>query len=510
MAAVWAARLQGSRGFQRVVAIKTILPNLVDDPAFEQMFLDEAALASQVRHPHVAQILDLGEEDDVLYLVMEWVDGESLSVFTRAVNKLTGEPVPIPIASRIVMQAAAGLHAAHELRNEDGESFELVHRDVSPQNILLTYDGAVKIVDFGVAKAVGMRSTETSAGQIKGKVPYMSPEQALGRHIDRRTDIFALGTIFYQLVTGKHPFRGENDLETLKNITERPVLRPHVVNPNVPAEIDEVIATALSKDVDQRYPTMAAFEAALGAALAKLGMVTSDSTVAELVNDLLGGRAKKRRDALKQAMQAADEQKAGSWDIPLAISPSHSGLTPPPGSFSIAGRGERTSVASRRLTPGSIAAVATEAPMPPIEIAEERPWMSKRAALVTGAIAIAAVVILGLVAMGRGAKEGAGVGEGAGESVAATATAGEGARAGEGAVVEKGADEGVAVRAEAAAEGPVFEESQIIDIPAVRESGRGSRPHVANERAPAPVDVQKAPAAAPKRRKMPEVQDPGF
>ena len=311
MAAVWAARLTGTRGFQRLVAIKTILPDLVHDPAFEQMFLDEAQLAARVQHPYVAQILDLGEQEGVLYLVMEWVEGESLSVLQKASLKLTGKPVPLPIAARIVMQAAAGLHAAHELREEDGELVELVHRDVSPQNILLSYKGSVKVVDFGIAKAMGRGGAEVLAGKIKGKVPYMSPEQAKGDAIDRRTDVFALGTVFYQLALGRHPFRGESDNETMNNILTRPVLRPRAIDPSFPEELEEVVMRAIAKDKNERFPTMAAFEAALGAAIARLGMLTSDGDVADFVEKVLGERAKKRREALKEAMRAADEQAAG-------------------------------------------------------------------------------------------------------------------------------------------------------------------------------------------------------
>src|SRR5262249_38511138 len=154
--------------------------------------LDEAALAAKIHHPNVAEILDLGEEEDVLYIVMEWVDGEALSTITKQAKK-NNVTIQNHIALKVVSQACLCLHAAHELKDEDtAESLQLVHRDVSPQNILVTYDGIVKLVDFGVAKAMGRASGEPSAGQLKGKVPYMSPEQAKGGVVDRRTDIFAM------------------------------------------------------------------------------------------------------------------------------------------------------------------------------------------------------------------------------------------------------------------------------------------------------------------------------
>lgn len=187
------------------------------------MFLDEASLAARIHHPNVAEILDLGEQDDVLYIVMEWVDGEALSVVTKTAKR-NKTAVPMRIALRMLTQACAGLHAAHELRDDDeGEGpLELVHRDVSPQNILVTYDGVVKLVDFGVAEAAQRMSAETTAGQLKGKVPYMSPEQARGAKVNRRTDIFAMGIVLYKLTTGLHPFLGENDIVTMKNIVARP------------------------------------------------------------------------------------------------------------------------------------------------------------------------------------------------------------------------------------------------------------------------------------------------
>src|SRR5687767_12981590 len=163
MATVWVARQKGSRGFSRTVAVKTMLPNLSDDPQFEQMFLDEAALAARIHHPNVAEILDLGEQDEILYLVMEWVDGEALSVLHKGAKK-NDTHMPQRIALRMIAQACAGLHAAHELKDENEQLLGLVHRDVSPQNILVTYDGIVKLVDFGVAKAIGRAGGETTAG----------------------------------------------------------------------------------------------------------------------------------------------------------------------------------------------------------------------------------------------------------------------------------------------------------------------------------------------------------
>lgn len=327
MATVWAARQKGSRGFQKTVAIKTMLPALSDDPQFEQMFLDEASLASRIHHPNVAEILDVGEQDDVIYIVMEWVDGEALSVLTKT-SKKNNVTFPQRIALRIVRQACSGLHAAHELRDENDQSLDLVHRDVSPQNILVSYDGIVKMVDFGVAKALGRAGGETTAGQLKGKVPYMSPEQALGKKIDRRTDVFAMGIVLYRLTTGLHPFLGESDIVTMKNIISRPVLPPRMKNPNFPAELERVLLTCLKKDANERYQTMLELDAAIERVLAIAGASVVDDDIGAFVRTVMGDRGQKRRGALRDAIRTADERAAGIAAAPHSGSPMmHEGVT---------------------------------------------------------------------------------------------------------------------------------------------------------------------------------------
>lgn len=315
MAAVWAARLKGTRGFSKTVAVKMMLPTISDDPQFEQMFLDEAQIASRIRHPNCVEILDLGEQDDLLYLVMEWVDGEPLSSIRRAAAKKEG--IPRPVAVKIVADAAAGLHAAHELKDEEGKLIGIVHRDISPQNILITFDGVVKIVDFGVAKAAGRTSEATSAGQIKGKPPYMSPEQALGKDVDRRTDVFALGIILYQLTTGKHPFRGESDIVTLQNIvSERPIIPPRAYDRDYPKPLEAVVMKALERDADKRYKSAAELEAALDRVFPPTVPRVRTEDVGKFVSSLLGERGEERRTALRDAIKQADERGAHGDAMP--------------------------------------------------------------------------------------------------------------------------------------------------------------------------------------------------
>lgn len=307
MAMVWAARLKGTRGFQKLVAIKTMLPNMIDEPSFEKMFLDEASLASQVRHPHVVEILDLGEQDQILYLVMEWVDGEPLNVIMHYAAKRGGIPQAIAVA--IVLQALRGLHAAHELHDEAGALVGLVHRDVTPQNVLVSFDGVVKIVDFGVAKATSRLSAETEAGQLKGKIAYMSPEQLKGEPVDRRSDIFAVGILLYMLTTGTHPFKGDDQGVTIKSIaSDEPARPPHRLVHGYNPALETVVMQAIAKDPKKRFTTAnEMFKALRGVVQA-----ATDDEVAEFVKGLLADRLEKRRTAIRAALEIADDQERKS------------------------------------------------------------------------------------------------------------------------------------------------------------------------------------------------------
>ncbi|HNS96424.1 MAG TPA: serine/threonine-protein kinase [Polyangiaceae bacterium] len=314
MASVWAARLKGTRGFQRVVAIKTILPSLSDDARFEQMFLDEAALAARIRHPNVVQVLDLGEESGLLYQVMEWIDGEPLSAFLRELPE--GSGLPFPIAARILIGASEGLHAAHETCDDAGYSVELVHRDISPQNILVTRDGVPKVVDFGVAKASTLSSAATGTGTLKGKPAYMAPEQIQGAEIDRRADIFSLGVMLYVLTTSRHPFRGKNDMATLHSIVsteEAPA--PSTFVDGYPEALEQVVMMAIAKDRERRFKTASALARALEAAVPDVHKV-GDAEVAAFTRTLLAERLEARAAALRSSLSDADLRAADSTSPP--------------------------------------------------------------------------------------------------------------------------------------------------------------------------------------------------
>jgi serine/threonine-protein kinase len=303
MAIVWAARLRGTRGFTRTVAVKTMLPALSADPRFERMFLAEAEIASRIRHPNVCQIIDLGEDRGVLYLVMEWVDGYPLSTLLDAA-KDARYGIPYGVAAWALAKAARGLQAAHELVDDLGKPLGIVHRDVSPQNILATPGGLVQVVDFGVAKAKARTENLTRSGYIKGKVAYLAPEQAEGTDIDGRADVFALGTVLYEMTTGEHPFRGATELSTLLRVCSAepaPPPRPR----DYPGALRAVLDRALQKDVRARYPSMREFASALEE-YASRAQVADDAGAAFLA-DALAEPRERRALLLREAAQKADE-----------------------------------------------------------------------------------------------------------------------------------------------------------------------------------------------------------
>ncbi len=306
MASVWVARLRGKRGFEKLVAIKTILPKYAQDPRFERMFLDEAGLAARIEHNNVAQVLDLGEEHEVLYLTMELVDGDSLSKLLRVVDKKKLK-IPTGVILRILADTCGGLHAAHEVRGRDGELLNVVHRDISPQNILVTMGGVAKLIDFGIAKARDRVSEDTSEGMLKGKIHFMAPEQALSKGVDRRADVWAVGAILYFLLAGKPPFAGENELASLFLLSSgRP---PLPLPPTVHPAVSAVVKRALSHDLDKRYATAADLQAALEEAMVSANLVTTTANVAAFVQEHMADRARRRKEGMDLALSAAAQRE---------------------------------------------------------------------------------------------------------------------------------------------------------------------------------------------------------
>ncbi|HSO33494.1 MAG TPA: protein kinase [Labilithrix sp.] len=272
-ASVWLARREGPGGFEARVAIKLIRIELRMDPAFQKMLIDEAKLAAAINHPNVVNIFELGEVDDTLYLVMEYVSGRPLSILRHMMQR-AGTPIPVGILMRILADTCAGLHAAHELQR-DGKSLGVIHRDVSPQNILVSDKGAVKLIDFGVAKANDRLAADTTDGHTKGKLRYMAPEQALARPVDRRADVWAVGAVAFDLIEGHPPYDGHNDLARLFKLMD--TSPPPTFAAEVPAPIARVVRKALERDPDARWATAADMRAAIEAALDECGLrVTAD------------------------------------------------------------------------------------------------------------------------------------------------------------------------------------------------------------------------------------------
>jgi serine/threonine-protein kinase len=309
MARVWAARLHGTRGFRKLVAVKTILPGVMDGERLEQMFLEEATLASGIHHPNVVDTLELGEQDGVLFMVLEWVDGEPLSLLMSEAVRVGG--IPLPIAVNLVAQACKGLHAAHELTDEAGAPLGLVHRDISPHNVLVTYGGIAKLVDFGIAKATQRSSSLTEAGELKGKLAYMAPEQVRGRPVDRRTDVFALGTILYALTTGRHPWRGDHPGATAERLcSARPAKPPSASCPDYPAALEAVVLKALHKEPDDRFATAQDMLCALEDAVPSSLEGNAEARVAEFMKELVGPRGVERRKQIRLAGELLDQRRA--------------------------------------------------------------------------------------------------------------------------------------------------------------------------------------------------------
>lgn len=262
MAEIWLARQLGPQGFEKFVVIKRILDGLGTDPEFVGMFLDEARIAAQLNHPHIVQIFDLGEEAGAFYIAMEYLPGENLAAIARSAAR-NGRTLPPTLAVRIIADAAEGLAYAHAKAGPDGKLLGIVHRDVSPQNIFVTYDGVVKVLDFGIAKAA-IRESQTMAGQIKGKTSYMSPEQARGQTIDGRSDIFALGILLFELVTRTRLFHHPDPFQALQLVAgDDPIPLAHEVRPEVPLDLSAIISRALSRDLEKRYPTARHFQSDL-------------------------------------------------------------------------------------------------------------------------------------------------------------------------------------------------------------------------------------------------------
>jgi len=301
MAGLYLARIRGPEKFEKLLAVKRIHDHLARQPEFTEMFLDEARLAARIHHPNVAAIFDMGVIDEIYFIAMEYVHGQNLTDILRAAARRR-TALDWSCVARIVADAAAGLHAAHELQSSDGKPLGVVHRDVSPQNILVSYDGHVKVVDFGIAYAAE-RIVQTNAGTLKGKVPYMSPEQAIAEPLDRRSDIFSLGTVLFECVCLKRLFKEDSEAATLMRVREAKVPSPRAIQPGLPLELERIIFKALSKDPADRFATADDLAERLNACLVAEGKSTSATTISKLMDGFFHDRKKIKDGQIKQALE---------------------------------------------------------------------------------------------------------------------------------------------------------------------------------------------------------------
>jgi serine/threonine-protein kinase len=382
MATVYVGRQHGAGGFERLVAIKRMHPHIGAEPELAASFMDEARIASLIRHPNVVAVQDVHDADGEHLLVMDYVDGPSLANIMRAARKRK-ERISRPAAIRIMIDGLAGLHAAHEITNLDGIPLGVVHRDATPHNLLIGSDGTVRLTDFGIAKAAE-RSVHTATGMAKGKFRYMAPEQARGGAVDRRVDVFAMGVVAWELLTGERLFVAESDAQILLEVAEGKYRSPSAVDPTIPAELERVVMRALSPSANDRWPTAAAFADALESWGRLHSELVSSAEIARLVHEFCGAAVVERRKAIAAVLSGA-RQAAGF----AALRQTHTS-----GTGSTAGTSAPLTLDSVKIVPA----------ITPEEVAEHQ--RKKRLTLVVlaaalGSVALGLLVILATLLGGR-------------------------------------------------------------------------------------------------------------
>ncbi|MCD6498521.1 MAG: serine/threonine protein kinase [Deltaproteobacteria bacterium] len=300
MATLYLARMSGPQSFEKLVAVKRIHDHLAKERQFVEMFFDEARIAARIEHPNVASIFDLGEMDGIFYLAMEYVHGENLKdVIRESIRQHIA--IPWTIIVTIVAEAARGLHAAHELKNSEGRLLGVVHRDVSPQNIVVSYDGHVKVIDFGVAYAAE-RVTHTEEGSVKGKLAYMSPEQVAGEPVDRRSDIFSLGIVLHEALCFRRLFKRDSPAAIMTAVQRAEVPPPSSIRPSVPRDLDRIVARALARDREGRYQTAGEFADALERLVVLRRAVVNQDTLGSQIQRLFVEKKKKKDAEIREAL----------------------------------------------------------------------------------------------------------------------------------------------------------------------------------------------------------------
>ncbi len=301
MAEIWLARISGEAGFSKLVVIKRLLDELARKPDYVTMFLDEARINARLSHSNVVQVLELGQVENKYFMAMEYVAGLSVAQVGKKTTQRLGE-VPQEVACGVVAQSCAGLHYAHERALPDGTPLNIIHRDVSPQNLILTFEGQVKVVDFGIAKAQG-RASQTRAGMVKGKTSYMSPEQCLGLPLDRRSDVFALGIILFELATARRLFKRTSSYQTFEAIVAAEVPPPRSINPKIPPAVEAVILKALARRADDRFASAGEMQEALEAAIHAARLRAAPSDLEKFLDSTLAAERAEQQKLVDQAMR---------------------------------------------------------------------------------------------------------------------------------------------------------------------------------------------------------------
>ena len=320
MAELFLARASAMAGFEKLVVLKRILPAHAESEDFIRMFLAEARLAATLHHPNIVQVYDIGEQRGTYFFTMEYVQGQDLRRIVRAARRLQ-RALPLEHILHIIMGISAGLNHAHEKAGHDGTPLGIVHRDVSPSNVLVTYEGSVKIVDFGIAKAATAQ-TATIAGTLKGKIPYMSPEQCRGESVDRRSDIFSIGTLLWELTTGKRLFAGDNEFQTLNRVAQGDVPPPSSVRPDYPPELEQIVMKALQADPEQRYTTALDLQVDLEDFAREARLPVSSARMAKFMRELFVEEMEQAARELKEdGTQVTRAERPGSTQ-PIVVSSS--------------------------------------------------------------------------------------------------------------------------------------------------------------------------------------------
>ena len=324
MGDVYLSVVQGPAGFSKLLVVKRLRASLAEDPDLLAMFLTEARIAARLNHPNVVQTIEVGFDGTRHFIAMEYLDGQSLQGLIRKATNVGG--LPLAMHLRVLAEALAGLHYAHELTDLDGKPLGVVHRDATPHNIFLTYDGQVKVVDFGIAKVGDGDRTRT--GVLKGKVPYMAPEQIEGGQIDRRADVFAVGAMLWAAATGQRLWKGMGDIQVMARVHAGTIPSPRSVSRLVPERLDEIIVKAMARDRDQRYATAADLQHDLEVFIDQLGPRTTARDVGKFANELFTDERARLKNAVDTQLRALREPSASA--TPLAT------LDLPPGTLSIA------------------------------------------------------------------------------------------------------------------------------------------------------------------------------